>query len=219
MLEYSLLDDFCCSRKTRGQHSNWWLEEVPVPRKRGAVSRLPQQCQLVLVKMHKVQEMSNNFSNDINPFHVYDKCSPASLAKCRWWRDDDDDYDGGAKFAWATPPIPPASASGSTPCSCSSCGGVGFAGALVFSNVLSCTLWDVERQRNAKDGWVRKVLVVQGGLGWCRMVRGQGPGAGWWVRGRGLGQEPCALSCQNEGQTTTTRTKRHEMNGPGRRIS
>lgn len=28
---------------------------------------------LQLVKMRKVQEMSNNFSNDINPFHVYDK--------------------------------------------------------------------------------------------------------------------------------------------------
>lgn len=28
---------------------------------------------LLLVKMRKVQEMSNNFSNDINPFHVYDK--------------------------------------------------------------------------------------------------------------------------------------------------
>lgn len=59
--------------------------------------------------MHKVQEMSNNFSNDINPFHVYEKRSPAARNA-----DDDDNVvvptrsagsgggggsGGGAKFA------------------------------------------------------------------------------------------------------------------------
>lgn len=178
--------------RTRGQHPNWWLEEVPQTRDSRLL--LPQQCQLVLVKMHKVQEMSNNFSNDINPFHVYDKRSPASLAKCRWWRDDDDACDaGGAGWWWCkicmghapTAPTPPHTTRLASKFSCSSCGGVGFASALVFSNVLSCTLWDVERQRNAKDGWVRK--VVHDGAGWSRVVeQGQFGGSedGAWHRNR-----------------------------------
>lgn len=67
------------------------LEEVPLKKEDwGKGPWLPQQCQLVLVKMHKVQEMSNNFSNDINPFHVYDK---RSLALPRWPNADDDDVD------------------------------------------------------------------------------------------------------------------------------
>jgi len=49
------------------------------------------QLELQLVKMRKVQEMSNNFSNDINPFHVYDK---------RWGKKGDNNDDG-AKFACA----------------------------------------------------------------------------------------------------------------------
>lgn len=36
-------------------------------------SQIETRRSLQLVKMRKVQEMSNNFSNDINPFHVYDK--------------------------------------------------------------------------------------------------------------------------------------------------
>lgn len=112
----------------------------------------------------------------------------------RWPNADDDEttttpvtlvvpVDGGAKFAWATPP--PHTTRLASKFSCSSCGGVGFASALVFSNVLSCTLWDVERQRNAKDGWVRK--VVHDGAGWSRVVeQGQFGGSedGAWHRNR-----------------------------------
>lgn len=45
----------------------------PFPAPYEVNSQIETRRSLQLVKMRKVQEMSNNFSNDINPFHVYDK--------------------------------------------------------------------------------------------------------------------------------------------------
>jgi len=82
-----------------------YAKDVELKRRYGSPSQQSNirdiQPELQLVKMRKVQEMSNNFSNDINPFHVYDK---------RWGKGDDATV-AMAKFACATQQLAPATPS------------------------------------------------------------------------------------------------------------
>lgn len=156
-------------QRVTGRTSPVFCSPIPTPYE--VNSQIETRRSLQLVKMRKVQEMSNNFSNDINPFHVYDKrrrgqrggvagVGPGGEGGAAAGKGDGKHCEICMCHSCSHTALPPAlcpfhSIQAAAPCMCVCvCGGVaGFTlgstapaccrllrCALLFSNVLSCTL-------------------------------------------------------------------------------